>query len=308
MSTGSVCMTIISTLAATHSWRSGCSSSSSSGFAWASPIRRSWKEVQTYAKKCLIPLQKEGSNPPLFLVHEMSGGLLAYRHLVKCLGKRRKVYGLQYPGQNENATSAMSIPEMAAIYVDAIRAAWPDGPYYVGGYSLGGQVAFETACQLSAAGGDVRLLALIDGPTHDAKVRGLRKIARKTSRFFAGLSDEHLENWPSLILGMVSRKQRRLREPQPAYQQNGTPQSFAGLLLRQAGAYAPSVYGGPTKVLRCTQGDGYWNKRLLGWDRYTSGPVEVVDIPADHLSISTDPVVALVAAHLERWMREAENT
>ena len=51
---------------------------------------------------------------------------------------------------------------MAELYVREIRKIQPKGPYYLGGYSLGGEIAFEMAQQLSCQGEHVNLLVLFD--------------------------------------------------------------------------------------------------------------------------------------------------
>ena len=79
-------------------------------------------------------------------------------------------------------------------------------------------------------------------------------------------------------------------------------------MIMQSKKYLPPVYGGPVKVLRGTQGLGHWNQRYLGWDKHASGPIEAFDISAEHATILTEPRVALVAAYLEEWMRQAERT
>jgi len=51
---------------------------------------------------------------------------------------------------------------MAALYVKEIRKTQPHGPYFLGGYCMGGTVAFEVAQQLQSQGERVALLALFD--------------------------------------------------------------------------------------------------------------------------------------------------
>jgi thioesterase domain-containing protein len=51
---------------------------------------------------------------------------------------------------------------MAAHYIREIRKYQPTGPYYLGGYSFGGIVAYEMTKQLKAQGEDVAILALLD--------------------------------------------------------------------------------------------------------------------------------------------------
>lgn len=265
-------------------------------------------ETQNYADRCLIPLQTEGASPPLFLIHDMSGGVMSYRHLLRRLGTRRKVFGLEYPGQNDNATSVMSFVEMAAIYVDAIRAVWPHGPYYVVGFSMGAQIAFETASQLTAAGGEVRLLALIDGPTRKGKVSGLQREARKLSRGLFHLADERVERWPGHLLGVLHRELLRHWKKRREPHRKHARLNFEGLIDAESARYLPPIYEGSVKVLRSTEGPEYFNRRYLGWDQYASGPIEVFDISADHSTIMTEPRAALVAAYLEDWMRQADMT
>jgi len=60
-------------------------------------------------------------------------------------------------GQNE-----FDIEGMAAQYVADIRAFAPHGPYHLGGYCFGGNVAYEMARQLEAQGERVALLAVLN--------------------------------------------------------------------------------------------------------------------------------------------------
>ena len=55
-----------------------------------------------------------------------------------------------------------TIEDLAASYVEAIQTVPRASPFLLGGFSLGGVVAFEMACQLRAAGQGVALLAVID--------------------------------------------------------------------------------------------------------------------------------------------------
>ena len=51
---------------------------------------------------------------------------------------------------------------MAAWYVKEIRDVQPQGPYLLGGWSMGGLIALEAARQLLAAGQAVALVAMFD--------------------------------------------------------------------------------------------------------------------------------------------------
>jgi thioesterase domain-containing protein len=73
---------------------------------------------------------------------------------------------------------------MARQYVEAIRQVQPEGPYHLGGWSLGGVVALEMAQQLLGAGHDVGLLAFLDttipfGPANRRYTEGLDESGRE---------------------------------------------------------------------------------------------------------------------------------
>jgi thioesterase domain-containing protein/acyl carrier protein len=259
---------------------------------------------QTY--RCLLTLQSEDIGPPLFLLHDVTGGVLSYRHMLRRLG-RRKVFGLQYPGPVVGATSVMRFREMCAIYADTIRAACPQGPYYLAGYSLGAWIAFETANQLADAGGDVRLLVLIDGLTpHDHKVRGFQRVVRELSRTLFNLAEIRVGNWPGYLLGEIGRDAPKIWKWLRRQRQVGLSH-FGDMLLAEGAAHSLPIYQGAVRLLRSTHGAQYFNHRkYLGWEKFVSGPLETFDITADHHNLMTEPRVALVAACLENWIREAD--
>ena len=78
-----------------------------------------------------------------------------------CLWTTQPVYGLQAKGL-DGGEPLKTIEEMAAHYVKEIRELHPHGPYFMGGLSFGGIVAFEMARQLTAVGQKVGLLAVLD--------------------------------------------------------------------------------------------------------------------------------------------------
>src|SRR5262249_37178884 len=55
-----------------------------------------------------------------------------------------------------------TVEEMAAAYLKEIREFQPEGPYFLGGFCLGGQVAFDIAQRLQEMGEEVPLLAIMD--------------------------------------------------------------------------------------------------------------------------------------------------
>jgi acyl carrier protein len=110
----------------------------------------------------LVAIQPKGTRTPFFCMHGAGGNVLIYRELSKLLGDDQPFYGLQSQGLDGDAQPLTKIEDMAALYVKEIRRVQPTGPYLLGGYCLGGTIAYEVAQQLRAQGQDVALLALLD--------------------------------------------------------------------------------------------------------------------------------------------------
>ncbi|MCC5669418.1 amino acid adenylation domain-containing protein [Nostoc sp. CHAB 5784] len=109
----------------------------------------------------LITIQPNGSNPPLFCVHPIFGVVFPYYELAHQLGGNQPLYGLQ-PIGIDGETPLNRIEDMASHYIKALRSVQPKGPYFIGGWSFGGWVAFEMAQQLQNSGEEVALLAVLD--------------------------------------------------------------------------------------------------------------------------------------------------
>jgi thioesterase domain-containing protein len=68
---------------------------------------------------------------------------------------------------------------MAAQYVFAMRTVQPQGPYALGGWSLGGNIAYEIAQQLAEAGDEIALLFMIESsPTLGLKKKSFGERVR----------------------------------------------------------------------------------------------------------------------------------
>lgn len=110
----------------------------------------------------VVEIQPRGAQPPLFLVHGVGGGMFwGYSNLSRYLGPDQPVFGFKSRGL-DGLDEFGSIGEMASHYVAELRRFRPQGPYYLGGYCFGGNVAYEMARQLTAQGQSVGFLFLMN--------------------------------------------------------------------------------------------------------------------------------------------------
>lgn len=121
------------------------------------------REVIRKVTDVILPLNDVGFGPPFYCVHSIGGGAIEFQHLARMLGPKQSFYGIQVPTSRRNAEFARSIKEMSRYYVDELVKFQPNGPFLLGGYSIGATIALEVSHQLIARGREVSLLVVFDG-------------------------------------------------------------------------------------------------------------------------------------------------
>ncbi len=110
----------------------------------------------------LVPIQTQGTQPPLFCIHPAGGQVMVYQHLAACLGADRPIIGIESRALNQPEQEHKSIDEMAAQYYRAIYQHQPHSPYYLMGWSMGGVIAVTVAKELEKQGHKVAFVGLVD--------------------------------------------------------------------------------------------------------------------------------------------------
>jgi thioesterase domain-containing protein len=198
----------------------------------------------------LVPIQPLGSKPPFFIVHAILGSVFPYHRLAIALGADRPVYGLQARGLEGRHPPVETIPEMAALYVEAVRSVQPGGPYHLGGYSMGGWIAFEMARLLRAASEDVSVLAQLGTPApFNANVPGgeaVRWGVRYAEDVFSLWRNSALADSPDLQNAFFA--QQGFPNPfgaNPSFAQQGSANPFGSTTGAGAGAGGTAGAGTP---------------------------------------------------------------
>lgn len=109
--------------------------------------------------RTLIPLQPSGAKTPLFLACDARNTTFIYRNLAKEQDSDRPLYALRLPPNAD--PEILGIEGIAAAHIAEIRKVQPQGPYLLGGFCMGGIVAYEMAQQLIKAGEEVAMVSLI---------------------------------------------------------------------------------------------------------------------------------------------------
>ena len=115
------------------------------------------------SKSVLLQGRPAPNRPAFFLLPDGAGSLFSYISL-PALPSGVAVYGLDSPFHNSPEDYTIPFEEVASIFIQEIRAIQPRGPYMLGGWSLGGILAYEASRQLIAQGETVTNLIMIDSP------------------------------------------------------------------------------------------------------------------------------------------------
>ena len=279
----------------------------------------------------LIAIEPQGNHPPFFCIHGVTGDILWFRDLAHALAPDYPFYGLQARGLDGIQQPFSQVESMAAHYVTEMRRLQPKGPYFLGGASFGGSVAYEIAQQLLQQGEEVALLAIFDQPPPNVTVhvenRTIKsKLIRgmKVARNFPGWFGEFLKLGPERILMRVRRKiklAQKIRE----YSKTENPElfdatdfiDFAGelsphrqqLIMSHYQAmkdYVPQSYRGRVTLFRAKA------RPLMSthdpeaaWKELNPGGLVVINVPGTHEGMFKVPHVNYLAGQLKKLIDQA---
>jgi thioesterase domain-containing protein/acyl carrier protein len=265
----------------------------------------------------VVPMQPNGSLPPLFCIHPADRSVMGYVNLVRHLGPDQPVYGLRDLGDD----LARPVAQIAAEHLGAIRAVQPKGPYQLVGWSFGGYVAYEMAMQLQRRGEEVAFLGMLDTMstelvhswpwTRDLDfIVGAANDVASLNRRPLSLSKESLE-------GLDADEQVR-RAVEALHAQGAASAEFGEAHLRgifhtlrdrvrSRQGYVVEPFHGTLTLFRASEikdrmarffapyGDE--EKRTMGWCRHV-GDVQVRPIPGAHITLASEPHVRVLAAQV----------
>jgi thioesterase domain-containing protein/acyl carrier protein len=270
----------------------------------------------------LVAIQPTGSRSNFFCVHGAGGNVLIYRDLALRLGTDQPFYGLQCPGLDGSCPPLTKIEDMAALYVKEIRKKQPRGPYFLGGYCMGGTVAYEVAQQIQAQGEQVALLALFDTmdfskfphlSTWDTTYQSFQRLVfhaanflrldgKGMAQFLKGKSKvfrSRIPVWRGILAAKFSKG-------------SGTGTEESRLLAniwqtndRACVNYFPKPYAGTVTDFRPIKQYRVFNKPDAKWDNLAKGGQEVVVLPSYPAGMLVEPFVGHLAAALQKAMDEA---
>jgi len=194
-----------------------------------------------------------------------------------------------------------------------------EGPYFLGGWSASGVVAYETARQLIERGHRVALVAMFDTSNPEFQRRVMKEAwldsrARKVKFLWAELRGLKLKDAPAYSSGKVKELRRKVAtaawrvQNKVGLRLNSGPLDEPGQILHLAvNQYRPLPFNGRLLFFNAAErppGDAWDLSR--GWSRLVTGQFEVYEIPGDHRSMFLEPNVEHLADYMTDcfWRKE----
>ncbi|NEU84151.1 non-ribosomal peptide synthetase [Nostoc sp. UIC 10630] len=293
----------------------------------------------------LVPIQPAGSSPPFFCIHPIFGVVFPYYELAQNLGKNQPFYGLQPIGLDGKSFPLTRIEDMATHYIEALRTVQPKGPYFLGGWSFGGWVAFEMAQQLKKSGEEVALLAVLDTlapiPGNIPSLASgfkflLTTVARYIWPFFLDYFyliiaiiknrinslTSRLTNFNKIVRLQTNLFSHFIRKEDATV--NIIPEESKLRLLSELAIrpmlrvfyansqavlnYVPQAYPKRINLFRTkVQSSIAKEDPSMGWDQLTVGGTEIHHIPGNHLTMLRKPHIQILAAQVRACIEKAQN-
>ncbi|MFE3456750.1 SDR family NAD(P)-dependent oxidoreductase [Nocardiopsis aegyptia] len=277
----------------------------------------------------LLPLRSGTGDRTLFLLHPSGGDVLCYTALARTLDPRVGVEAVTDPGLVGGA-GPDTMTGLARHHLALVRRRQPRGPYLLGGWSMGGDLAQEMACLLHEQGETVDLLVLLDSndPTHITAVdlHDPQDAEGETlARHLAAL-----EGYLGIDLGIGDGAERAAfisREPGERWAEAEDRLREHGLLggggqglrervgvfdrhMRALAAFEPRRLNAAHTASLVVRADRAAPRNSgigmgvddtppglpdLGWGRHLATPPSVAGLAADHYSLMRPPAVARLA-------------
>jgi amino acid adenylation domain-containing protein len=265
----------------------------------------------------LVEIQPNGSKPPFYCIHGLGGEVLCFRELALHLGSEQPFYGLQPQGLDGIHPFHKRVEDMAAHYIQEIQTLQPHGPYFLGGYSFGGAVAFEMAQQLQKQGEQVGILVIIDScrPGYSWRASFLKRVFLHLNNIVqqgGSYIGQKILNWGYLRKQHLQNRYNRYLDEILHLPETDKHLKTIDANTQAIGEYVFSPYLGRAILLRTEDENrldaiGMKYDPQFGWGDLVTGGLDVHYIPGSHLSLFTEPHVQMLAQTLRNCLTQAQS-
>jgi thioesterase domain-containing protein len=225
----------------------------------------------------------------------VGGNSVGFRDLARLVGEDQPFYGVQAQGLDGQVPCLKRVEDMAARYLQEICIVQPKGPYFLGGFSFGGWVAYEMALQLHARGQEVGLVALLD--TYPFR---LQPITSSLLSFLRVPTQQQLMHvLPKTVKKGIRRRIVWLQLPRGI-------KNVHRACYEAERHYQLGPYPGRVTLFRATESLTTSSDPHARWRDLATGGLEIQEVPGHHGDIIVEPQVRILAEKLRDSLERAQ--
>ena len=269
----------------------------------------------------VFEIQSKGWRPPFFC---MGAGPM-FRILAHALGLDQPFLSVPLP-ETDDLPTPYRLQDIAGYCVRKMQERQAEGPYFLGGWSDAGVLAYEMARQIQQQGHRVGLLVLFDAE-NPAYMRSLPIVEKVMARFYflgqwlqfhckklwkseRGEMSKHVRRGfafrLAVVRGWIWSVAYRIHLSSHLRVESGI-QSVEHVSAFVTKKYEPGPYAGRVALFsRSDRPTGRYRDPKFGWGEIASG-LEVHDVPGNHMDMFLDPNVQTLAEKLRACLREAQH-
>ncbi|MEK8018249.1 MAG: alpha/beta fold hydrolase, partial [Candidatus Parabeggiatoa sp.] len=274
-------------------------------------------------------INTSGHYQPSFWVHGILGFANDFYRLAAILGPDYPVYAFQARGLDGKQMPLM-FEEMVSHYIQCLRLVQPQGPYCLGGLSMGGLIALEMAQQLKRQGEQISHLVMFDTfPPQNTELTQSSNDLRTlliasmllSSQKELGITLADFESLPPkfqlahLVKLLADKGNLTLSARENLYHFLKGPMEILDYVLETFKVYEPLPYDA-SKVWYFKASKGFVNHSdptwklpalevldsydyVAPWRNWIKSDLQVIEVPSDHFGLFKEPAIEVVKEQLE---------
>jgi thioesterase domain-containing protein/acyl carrier protein len=270
----------------------------------------------------------------MFFIHAGSGEIQDYVQWCNLLEPGFNYWAIRANRLSDCAPPAWTVEELARSYIGKIKKIQPHGPYQLGGWCIGGTIAFEMVRQLEQRGEEIARFTLVSVSAPNLFLSQRSKdFTLESERDWLGtyFPDEKLEErlarltqverlWTEAVkyfeetaadpMEIKNRIPAGIKRAIPGYDRldMNTALYYMNIIRSLDNARNRYIPCGPVKTPVHFFQPGHMvgrgeTKIIEQWNNYTAGGIRFYEVPGDHYSIFKPPYVKAFAEAFNRVMK-----